>query len=89
MQRQPTTETSSCGASAILLAITKGSLRRITWPKLPEAPAECATDKGDHSRTVLKALDDGPWKTRIAEPKQKGCALMRGTPGLKMRMVDG
>ena len=44
-------------------------MRRITWPKLPEAPAECATDKGYHSRTVLKALDDGPWKTRIAEQK--------------------
>ena len=32
------------------------------------------TDKGYHSRAVLKALDNGPWKTRIAEPKQKGFA---------------
>ena len=28
--------------------------------------------KGYHSRAVLKALDDSLWKTRIAEPKQKG-----------------
>ena len=28
-----------------------------------EDPAECVTDKGYHSRSVLKALDDGPWKT--------------------------
>ena len=37
----------------------------------------CATDKGYHSRSVLKALDDGPWKTRISEPKQK--VLRAGT----------
>ena len=33
-------------------------------------PAECVTDKGYRSRSVLKALDDGPWKTRMSEPKQ-------------------
>ena len=26
----------------------------------------------------MKALDDGPWKTRIAEPKQKGFARWHG-----------
>ena len=31
-----------------------------------------------HSRSVLKALDDGPWKTRISEPKQKGFARWHG-----------
>ena len=35
-------------------------------------PAECVADKGYHSRAVLKALDDSPWKTRISEPKQNG-----------------
>jgi transposase len=35
-----------------------------------EDPAELVADKGYHSREVLKALDDGPWKTRIAEPKR-------------------
>lgn len=34
-------------------------------------PAECVSDKGYHSRNVLKDLDGGVWKTRIAEPKRK------------------
>ena len=29
-----------------------------------EDPAECVTDTGYHSRLVLKALDDGPWKSK-------------------------
>ena len=36
------------------------------------------TDNGYHSRSVLKALDDGPWKTRISEPKKKGFARWHG-----------
>jgi transposase len=34
----------------------------------PEDPCDLIADKGYHSRAVLKGLDDGPWKTRIAEP---------------------
>jgi len=30
---------------------------------------ELIADKGYHSRAVVKALDNGPWKTRIAEPR--------------------
>jgi transposase len=33
-----------------------------------EDPCDLIADKGYHSRSVLKGLDDGPWKTRIAEP---------------------
>ena len=33
-----------------------------------EDPCDLVADKGYHSRAVLKGLDDGPWKTRIAEP---------------------
>jgi transposase len=40
-------------------------------------PAECVADKGYHSRAVLKALDDSPWKTRISEPKQNGFSRWR------------
>ena len=36
----------------------------------PEAPAEVIADKGYHSRDGLKALDGGPWKSRISEPKR-------------------
>jgi transposase len=32
-------------------------------------PAELVADKGYHSRDGLKALDDGAWKSRIAEKK--------------------
>jgi len=34
----------------------------------PTAPAELIADRGYHSRAGLKALDGGPWKTRISEP---------------------
>jgi transposase len=34
-----------------------------------KAPVELVADKGYHSRAVLKDLADGPWQTRIAEPK--------------------
>src|SRR5271156_823092 len=34
-----------------------------------EDPSDLVADKGYHSRDGLKALDGGPWKTRIAEPK--------------------
>jgi transposase len=36
-----------------------------------EAPRELVADKGYHSRAVLKGLADGPWRSRIAEPKPK------------------
>ena len=35
----------------------------------PEEPCDLVADKGYHSRDVLKGLDDGPWKTRISEPR--------------------
>ena len=47
--------------------------------------AELVADKGYHSRAVLKDLDGGVWKTRIAEPQRRssfaGTAIpRRGTP---------
>jgi hypothetical protein len=36
-----------------------------------EAATEPLADKGYHSRAVLKDLADGPWRTRIAEPRPK------------------
>ena len=46
------------------------------------------TDKGYHSRAVLKALDNGPWKTRIAEPKQKGFARWRGDEAARRAVTN-
>ena len=43
-----------------------------------DSPAELIADKGYHSRAVLKDLADGPWQTRIAEPKPKEVQRWRG-----------
>ena len=43
-----------------------------------ETRAELVADKGYHSRTVLKDLANGPWQTRIAEPKAKGVQRWQG-----------
>jgi len=44
-----------------------------------EDPCDLVADKGYHSRAVLKDLDDGPWKTRIAEPlPSKGYLCWQG-----------
>ena len=43
---------------------TKSGLRRAS-----RRPCDVATDKGYHSREQVKALADGVWKTRIAEPE--------------------
>ena len=41
-------------------------------------PSELVADKGYHSRAILKTLDGGVWKTRIAEPKQPGFSRWHG-----------
>src|SRR3954454_14731186 len=53
-----------------------------------EAPAEMVADKGYHSRGVLKALDDGPWKTRIAEPKRDGFSRWHGDNAARRAVVN-
>src|SRR3954469_18751282 len=44
----------------------------------PEDPAELVADKGYHSRDGLKDLEDGAWKSRIAEKKVPGVNRWRG-----------
>ena len=60
--------------------------RRWRRPKILEAvfaaptagSGRMVTDKGYHSRSVLKALDDGPWKRRISDAQaERFCALAR------------
>ena len=41
-------------------------------------PAELVADKGYHSRAGLKELEDGPWKSRIAEPRRDGFLRWHG-----------
>ena len=52
------------------LAKAEANLGAVDAAPTAEDPAECVADKGYHSRAVLRALDDSPWKTRIAAPKQ-------------------
>jgi transposase len=44
----------------------------------PEEPAELVADKGYHSRDGLKELEDGAWRSRIAEKKGAGVSRWRG-----------
>lgn len=53
-----------------------------------EDPAELVADKGYHSRATLKALDDGPWKTRIAEPKRDGFLRWHGDDAARRAVVN-
>lgn len=50
------------------LATAAKQLAAVKAAPTAEAPAELIADKGYHSRAGLKALEDGPWKTRISEP---------------------
>jgi transposase len=43
-----------------------------------EDPAELVADKGYHSRDGLKDLEDGAWKSRIAEKKVPGVSRWHG-----------
>src|SRR3712207_1947076 len=53
-----------------------------------EAPAEMVADKGYHSREVLKAHDEGPWKTRIAEPRREGFLRWHGDDDARRAVVN-
>jgi transposase len=53
-----------------------------------EAPAELVADKGYHSRETLKSLDDGPWKTRIAEPKRDDFLRWHGDDDARRAVVN-
>ena len=44
----------------------------------PEDPAALIADKGYHSRDALKDLDDGAWKSRIAEKKVRDVSRWHG-----------
>ena len=50
------------------LATAAKELAAVEAAPTTDNPAELVADKGYHSREALKTLDDGPWKTRIAEP---------------------
>src|SRR4051795_412600 len=54
------------------LAAAEAALAAVGAAPTPEDPAELVADKGYHSRDGLKDLEDGAWKSRIAEKKAAG-----------------
>jgi Transposase DDE domain len=51
------------------LEAAEANLAAVGAAPTPEDPAELVADKGYHSRDGLKELEDGAWKSRIAEKK--------------------
>ena len=60
------------------LKAAEANLATVDAAPTPEDPAELVADKGYHSRDRLKDLEDGAWKSRIAEKKVKGVNRWRG-----------
>jgi len=60
------------------LTAAEKNLTQISAGPTTQEPSELVADKGYHSRAVLKTLDAGVWKTRIAEPKQPGFSRWHG-----------
>jgi len=60
------------------LAAAETNLAQVSAAPTKQEPGELVADKGYHSRAVLKDLDGGAWKTRIAEPKQPGFSRWHG-----------
>ncbi|MER3439438.1 MAG: DDE transposase [Chloroflexota bacterium] len=51
------------------LEVTVQNLANIGLAPTSEEPCDLVTDKGYHSRGVLKHLDSDVWKSRVSEPK--------------------
>ncbi|HEY6891860.1 MAG TPA: transposase [Solirubrobacter sp.] len=60
------------------LATAEANLAAVGAAPTPEEPAELVADKGYHSRDGLKGLEDGAWKSRIAEKRSAGVNRWRG-----------
>lgn len=62
----------------VTLATAEANLAAVDAAPTPEDPAELVADKGYHSRDGLKELEDGAWKSRIAEKKVAGVHRWHG-----------
>jgi transposase len=63
---------------AATLAAAETNLAHVSAAPTQDRPGELVADKGYHSRAVLKDLNTGVWKTRIAEPKQSAFSRWHG-----------
>ena len=60
------------------LKTTEANLAAVDAAPTAEDPSELIADKGYHSRGRLKDLEDGAWKSRIAEKKRSGVNRWHG-----------
>ena len=60
------------------LEAAEANLAAVGAAPTPEDPSELVADKGYPSREGLKDLEDGPWKSRLAEKKAAGVSRWRG-----------
>ena len=60
------------------LQVAAANLAKVDRAPSTTETAELVADKGYHSRAVLKDLDGGVWKTRIAEPQHTAFLRWRG-----------
>src|ERR687897_91555 len=60
------------------LEAAEANLAAVDAAPTVDAPAELVADKGYHSRDGLKDLEDGAWKSRIAEKRVAGVSRWHG-----------
>ena len=70
------------------LAKAEANVEAVDAAPTSEDPAECVADKGYHSRAVLRALNDSPWQTRIAAPKQTGFSRWHGDEAARRAVTN-
>ena len=70
------------------LAKAEANLEAVDAAPTSEDPAGCVADKGYHSRAVLRALNDSPWKTPIAAPKQTGFSRWHGDEAARRAVTN-
>ena len=85
---QPLASASANPAIPTRSAKAEANLEAVDAAPTSEDPAECVADKGYHSRAVLRALNDSPWKTRIAAPKQTGFSRWHGDEAARRAVTN-
>jgi hypothetical protein len=60
------------------LKTAEGNLATVGAGPSADEPAELVADKGYHSRDRLRDLEDGPWKSRVAEKKRPDVSRWHG-----------
>jgi transposase len=60
------------------LKAAEANMAAVDAAPTPADPAELVADKGYHARDRLKELEDGPWKSRIAEKRVAGVSRWHG-----------